>query len=103
MKIVAAALLVVMCMPCIALGDDSLKSIRCKAGLVDVGANKLEVLQKCGEPVHKDVIEASSKRSKYDYAEIQEWVYNFGSMDFIYTLRLEGSTLVEIKRGGRGF
>jgi hypothetical protein len=103
MKTAIVALIFLLSLPCIAIGDDSLKSVRCKAGLINVGANKLEVIKKCGEPVNKDILETGSKQTKRDYAVIEEWSYNFGPMDFLYTFRLEGSTLVDIRRGDRGF
>ena len=103
MKTAMVVLLLLLFLPCNSFGDDSITSVRCKNGLVNIGANNLEVIKKCGEPVHKDVIEAASKTTSRGYVEIQEWTYNYGPTDFIYTFRLEGSTVVGIRRGDRGF
>jgi hypothetical protein len=90
-------------MACIVLGDDSVKSVRRKSGLVNIGASKMEVTGKCGDPLHKDVLETTSKRTNQDFVKVEEWGYNFGPGDFLYVFQFAGSSLVDIRRGERGF
>ncbi len=86
------------------MADDSLQSLRCDSKLVQVGDNKMEVLSKCGEPDLRD----NAMRNVYlgggaygvQYEE--QWTYNFGPNDFLYTLSFDGSRLRAIARGGRG-
>jgi hypothetical protein len=103
MRTAVAAVLFILSLPCIVLGDDSVTLVRCKSGLVNVGASKMEVIGKCGDPLHKDIVEKTSKRANQDYVKVDEWSYNFGPGDFLYTFLFEGSSLVDIRRGDRGF
>ena len=102
MKTLCLAIFCLFFLTALAYGDDSLNSLRCKGGLVTVGANKLEILSKCGPPASKDTVQRSTGY-KHEYAEQEEWTYNFGPNDFIHTLRLDGSTLIGIRRGARGY
>ena len=76
---------------------DSVTSVRCGSRLVMVGDNKLDVLSKCGEPNMREKI-----TGQYGSQTEEEWTYNFGSGDFLYTLTFEGGHLKRIDRGGRG-
>jgi hypothetical protein len=83
--------------------DDSL---RCKSGsLIMLGESKLEVASKCGEPGSKSTVDrrVAGSGSRVMYVTIEEWTYNFGPRDFIYTLEFQGSKLTAINRGERGF
>ena len=103
MRIAIAAILFILSFPCIVLGDDVVTSVRCKSGLVSVGASKMEVIKKCGEPAHKDFVQKTAKRANADYVKAAEWSYNFGPRDFLYVFQFEGASVVEIRRGDRGF
>ncbi len=103
MKTLGLAIFCLFFLTGFASGDDSLTSLRCRGGLITLGVNKLEIINKCGQPVSKDVVQTGSTRYRREYVEQEEWSYNFGPNDFIHTLRLEGSTLIEIRRGSRGY
>ena len=89
---------------------DQVDSMRCGSKLVMIEDSKVDVLSKCGEPAMKEKVvrnysvkkskcgSSTGNRSKTD----DQWIYNLGPQDFIYTLTFEGVALKEIGRGGRG-
>ncbi len=85
--------------------DDSLTSLRCNSGVISIGASKLELVSSCGQPSAKGTVDrrVSSSTNRAEYVQIEEWTYNFGSSDFIYVMEIDGTKLIGIKRGGRGF
>jgi hypothetical protein len=106
-----------------ALAFDAVDSMRCSSRLVMVGETKTEVTSKCGEPTLRDKItrstsvkksgkksgQKSSKKSGGSASQSEErsrvdeqWTYDLGPRDFIYTLTFEGVELKSIGRGGRG-
>lgn len=91
------------CAPVRAQSDQN--SLRCRSDLVILGDSKYRVLAKCGSPDMRDFIGTSylSGFPAGEYRDVEEWVYNMGPTDFIYTLRFEGGNLVQIQRGSRGF
>lgn len=104
MKIVLLVLISMFSIVYPAISDDSITTLRCKSGLISIGANKLEIVSKCGEPGSKGTIDRRVPGSvRPEYIQIEEWTYNFGPVDFIHVLEIEGATLVAIRRGARGF
>jgi hypothetical protein len=103
MKTAFIAAIFSLSFPSLVLGADSVTSVRCKSGLVNVGASKMEVIKMCGDPLHKDVVKKTSKRADRDSVKVDEWSYNFGPRDFLYVFQFEGASLVDIRRGDRGF
>lgn len=96
-----------------AFGLDQVDSMRCRSKLVMIGDTKFDVLSRCGEPAGREKIvrAVSSGKSKKPRAkeqkpsqaqESEQWIYNLGPTDFIYTLTFEGVELKAIGRGGRG-
>jgi len=104
------------------LGND----FRCGNKLVSIGDRKFEVITKCGEPTYRDVrYEKRVKRDLYrdlfpprepreseQYREplfveemvaVEEWVYNFGSLQFVRYLTFENGILVNIETGDYGY
>ncbi len=89
---------------------DLVESMRCGSKLVMIGDTKVDVLSKCGKPATKEklVRTSSVKKSKRGSSTEtrsrtdDQWVYNLGPQDFIYTLTFDGAALKEIGRGGRG-
>ena len=102
---------------------DAVDSMRCGSKLVMIGESKVEVASKCGEPTLREKIthsttvkksgkksgQKSSKKSGGDGSKSEErsrvdeqWTYDLGPRDFIYTLTFEGVELKSIGRGGRG-
>lgn len=120
-RYMAAALLLFIMSP--APVDASDDSFRCGNKIVSLGNRKFEVLTKCGEPSYKDVrLEKRIKRDFFrdlrpknererlreplfveEFVEVEEWVYNFGSTQFLRYLRFENSILVDIETGDYGF
>jgi len=68
---------------------------RCGTTLVNVGDNKLQVLQKCGEPTYKELI-------KTDGFIVEKWYYDCGSQRFIQTLTFSAGFLQTIEEGDYG-
>jgi len=103
--------------------DASDDSFRCDSKIISLGTRKFEVLAKCGEPSYRDF--RIEKRVKRDFfrdltpknererlreplfveepVEVEEWVYNFGSTQFLRYLRFENGILVDIETGDYGF
>lgn len=96
---------------CLCLYAPSTWALRCGSSLVNAGDYKVEVLQKCGEPVFADSrIElrfvklqgTGMEIGQYIPIMIDEWTYDFGSNRFVQLLRFENSRLVGIESLGYG-
>ena len=106
-----------------ALALDAVDSMRCDSKLVMIGETKVEVASKCGEPTlrekitHSTTVKKSGKKSGQKSSKKsggggskseersrvdEQWTYDLGPRDFIYTLTFEGVELKSIGRGGRG-
>jgi hypothetical protein len=102
-------------------------ALRCGHELVDIGDNKNDVLDKCGDPESVDSHIERRGASNYANARIgdgqynrgnslgygqqhyieidvlvEEWVYDFGRRRLQQYLRFENGRLKEIKTMGRG-
>ena len=107
-------------------GETFGNDFRCGNKLVSVGDRKFEVLTKCGEPTYRDVrYEKRVKRDLYrdlfpprepreseryrdplfveEMVAVEEWVYNFGSLQFVRYLTFENGILVNIETGDYGY
>ncbi|WP_460164604.1 DUF2845 domain-containing protein [Pseudomonas sp. S2_F03] len=75
-------------------------TLRCGSQLISVGDRPSEVLQKCGEPVSRDVLGYKRSANRREEFQVEEWTYgpNGGMYQF---LRFEGNRLTQItsKRG----
>lgn len=103
-----------------------LGTIRCDKGIVSRGDRMYDVLMKCGEPTFRsvryeknikrdffrDVFPNGNKREEEAYrqpflveefVEIQEWVYDFGSLQFVRYLTFQNGILVHIEIGDYGY
>jgi len=76
-------------------------SLRCGNRLVRAGDTRTEVLQKCGEPLSRDIIGVDTHR-RYRYGSVvttervvEEWVYRDRQM--LRTLYFRGGVLVNIE------
>ncbi len=80
-----------------ALASDTL---RCGSQLVSLGDRASEVLQKCGEPVSRDVLGYKRSANRREEFQVEEWTYGPNNGMYQY-LRFEGSRLRQInsKRG----
>jgi hypothetical protein len=87
-------LLLILSAPAFSAGGQ--KEFRCAAGrIIHVGDSKLEVLEKCGEPLLKDVVSQGDLDVK-----IEDWSYK-GTGDFNYRVRFTGSSVSIILNDGR--
>ncbi len=78
---------------------------RCGTDVIQLGDSNYRVLAKCGPPTQREFI-----GTNYNYPmpsgelrDVEQWIYNRGSTDFIYMLMFQGGALIDITRGGRGF
>ena len=89
------------------------QSMRCKNDLANVGEGKASVLQKCGEPVHREsfckpVAQTPAPTpggttivNVTPCETVDEWTYNPGRGQFMTTLRFESGRLAAISYGDR--
>jgi hypothetical protein len=80
-----------------ASGSDTL---RCGSQLISLGDRSSEVLQKCGEPVSRDVLGYKRSANRREEFQVEEWTYGPSNGMYQY-LRFDGNRLRQItsKRG----
>lgn len=84
-------------------------AMRCGNNLVDVGATKIEVLSKCGEPVLKEEVgedfsrQSDNRDTRRERRYVEKWTYNFGSTRFIYVLTIKDGKVIDISTEDKGF
>lgn len=78
-------------------------SLRCGTNDIRIGALEAEVKKSCGLPTSRTGMEIWGRSEVLGPGALEDWVYNRGATDFIYTLRFEGGHLIRIIRGERGF
>ncbi len=86
-------------------------ALRCGNKLVDIGDRKIEVLEKCGNPVfvenwQEEIIVYRGRLERQirriSSTDIEEWTYNFGANRFLYFLRFVNGRLNRIEEGQVG-
>jgi hypothetical protein len=94
----------------------------CGSKIITIRDHKYDVLRKCGEPSHVEVLEevrikrdlrfrlletemALDRRPLWvnELVTVEEWEYNFGSNRFIRYLRFENGRLIRITEGDYGY
>ena len=75
-------------------------TLRCGSQLISVGDRSSEVLQKCGEPVSRDLLGYKRSADRREEFQVEEWTYGPNGGMYQY-LRFEGNRLKQItsKRG----
>ncbi|WP_085689777.1 MULTISPECIES: DUF2845 domain-containing protein [unclassified Pseudomonas] len=75
-------------------------TLRCGSQLVSLGDRASEVLQKCGEPVSRDLLGYKRSANRREEFQVEEWTYGPSNGMYQY-LRFEGNRLKQInsKRG----
>ncbi|WP_192562432.1 DUF2845 domain-containing protein [Pseudomonas gozinkensis] len=75
-------------------------TLRCGSQLVSLGDRASEVLQKCGEPVSRDLLGYKRSANRREEFQVEEWTYGPSNGMYQY-LRFEGNRLRQIdsKRG----
>ncbi|WP_085718478.1 DUF2845 domain-containing protein [Pseudomonas sp. B28(2017)] len=75
-------------------------TLRCGSQLISVGDRSSEVIQKCGEPVSRDLLGYKRSADRREEFQVEEWTYGPNGGMYQY-LRFEGNRLKQItsKRG----
>ena len=71
------------------------RSIRCGNQLVRVGDPTIQLLQRCGEPDLKELLNT-------DGLIVQKWTYNCGSLRFMRIITLKGGVVYRIELADYG-
>jgi hypothetical protein len=74
-------------------------AMRCAGGLIEPGSPKIEVINKCGQPVLKDDTGRRAHGSRWIYTE--KWTYDMGRGKFYQILEIEDGKVVSIEDGPR--
>ncbi|KPH02716.1 hypothetical protein AEQ67_00370 [Pseudomonas sp. RIT-PI-q] len=93
-------LLISLALAMLASQASAADTLRCGTQLVSVGDRSGEVLQKCGEPVSRDLLGYKRSANRRDEFQVEEWTYGPNGGMYQY-LRFEGNRLKQItsKRG----
>ena len=97
MKRVVSVPLVSLCL--LAMADVSYASMRCGNNLINEGAKKFEVIEKCGEPQDKEVIEpmiGTNNKTPNKSVTAENWVYGPSNGMYRYLKFIDG-VLVKIE------
>lgn len=88
-------------------------ALKCGNDLATEGDRKLEVLQKCGEPLLIEewgeeavvYVEGSddARIKRVESSRFEEWTYNFGPTRFVYFLTFKDGRVTHIEHGPKGF
>jgi hypothetical protein len=83
------------------------ETLRCEAGIVAVGDWKLDLLGKCGQPTHREVLTAPAgavglRGGSQARASEERWTYDLGPGAFLHQVTLEVGVVKAIERGGYG-
>ncbi|MCP1472759.1 hypothetical protein J2Y90_000307 [Pseudomonas koreensis] len=92
--------LAVIALMCVAGQAAASDTLRCGSQLVSLDDRASEVLQKCGEPVSRDVLGYKRSANRREEFQVEEWTYGPNNGMYQY-LRFEGNRLRQItsKRG----
>ena len=71
------------------------RSMRCGNQLVQVGDPTIELLQRCGEPDLKELLNT-------DGLIVEKWTYNCGSLRFMRIITLKGGVVYRIELADYG-
>jgi len=77
---------------------------RCDSLALRVGDAKIDLLEKCGEPVLRD----SAVEDRWDgvrtvSVQVEIWTYDFGPQSFVQSAILENGKVVRVERGNYGY
>ena len=92
--------LAVLALMCVAGHASASDTLRCGSQLISLGDRASEVLQKCGDPVSRDVLGYKRSANRREEFQVEEWTYGPNNGMYQY-LRFEGNRLRQItsKRG----
>lgn len=73
-------------------------AMRCGNDLVQPGDATYTVLKRCGKPTYEEHFDrVVIHRGIRNIENLDVWTYDFGPQDFVYTLRFEEGTLINIE------
>jgi hypothetical protein len=76
----------------------------CRNGIVSRGDLIVEVLKKCGEPAQNFQRKETRIVTKgISIVTVDEWIYNFGPNEFMYSLRFENGRVARIESLDYGY
>ena len=76
----------------------------CRDGIVSKGDLIVEVLKKCGQPAQKYQREETRIVTRgISIVTVDEWIYNFGPNEFMYSLRFENGRVARIESLDYGY
>ena len=81
-------------------------ALRCSGSIIGNGKTKEEVREACGEPVcirRPETVFVRKGGVYWPMAADEEWVYNFGSSQFVQFIRFYQGRVVFIQSGGYGW
>lgn len=98
-----AAAMVLLLWGCMLLASPAQAALRCPDGLVENGDLAIEVVDACGEP---DFIDRRQAHGIEPYSTVpgeEQWTYNFGPHQLLFTLLLRAGRVQAITSHGYGF
>jgi uncharacterized protein DUF2845 len=76
----------------------------CRNGIVSRGDLIVEVLKKCDQPAQKTQRkETRIVKNGISIVTVDEWIYNFGPNEFMYSLRFENGRVARIESLDYGY
>jgi hypothetical protein len=76
----------------------------CRNGIASKGDLIVEVLKKCGQPAQKYQREETRIVTKgISIVTVDEWIFNFGPNEFMYSLRFENGRVARIESLDYGY
>ena len=91
---------------CLAMALEPAYALRCSGKIIGNGKTKAEVREACGEPVctrRPETVFVRKGGVYWPMAADEEWIYNFGSSQFIQFIRFYQGKVVFIQSGGYGW
>jgi Protein of unknown function (DUF2845) len=93
--LLAAGMVLAACAPLLA-GET--ETCLCRNGIVSRGDIIAEVLKKCGPPAQRyQREETRAEKRAISIVAVDEWVYNFGPNEFMYSIRFENGRVARIE------
>ena len=76
----------------------------CRNGIVSRGDIIAEVLKKCGPPAQRNQREETRVETRaINIVAVDEWIYNFGPNEFMYSIRFENGRVARIESHDYGY
>ena len=77
---------------------------RCDSSAFRVGDGKLDLLEKCGEPIFlESTLERRADGTGWATVRVEVWTYDLGPESFVRYVTLEEGKVVQVDRGGYGY